>query len=181
MHRICASCSLHLGEIPGTAHAPDAVSHGLCEGCAHHFMAQVGLPMDEYLEGFDVPIAVVASDSTVSYANGAAQGMLGKSLPQIAGFRGGEVFECEHARLPEGCGATVHCSGCVIRRTVMDTVATGRSHRGVPAHLQQAEDVGGNRLLLSITTEKVGGVVCLRIDEATIDNRTGGTPTAGAA
>ena len=104
-------------------------------------------------------------EGSVAYANPAACTVLGKSLGQIQGFQGGEVFECEYARLPEGCGNTMHCSACTIRNTVMATVKTGKPNRLVPAFLSQDFGDGSRRIDFLISTEKKGGVVFLKIDE----------------
>jgi hypothetical protein len=77
---------------------------------------------------------------------------------------GGDVFECAYARLPGGCGRTAHCSGCTIRQTVMDTVRTGQGHLRAPAYLNRATPDGVQRIPLTISTERVGDFVLLRID-----------------
>lgn len=165
MKVICSGCGKHLGDKTSDAFGDDDISHGLCKPCAHHFLAQVGMPLTEYLEGLPAPVVTVTLEGTISSGNQKACKFLGKSLVQIRGFKGGDVFECEHARLPEGCGNTVHCSGCTIRITVMDTVETGKSHRNVPAYLNQYSDCGSRHLILLISTEKKGGVVFLKIEE----------------
>ena len=151
-----------MGAIPGTE-ATSGVSHGLCRPCSVHFLADVGLSLDEFIEGLDAPVVTVTSDAVVGTANGAARKILGKGIPQISGFKGGDVFECKYALLPGGCGHTIHCSGCAIRKTVTDTLATGRTHRNVPAFLNHNDPEGERRIDMLITTEKKGGVVFLSI------------------
>ena len=163
MRVTCSACGADLGNKPSEVFDDDAVSHGLCESCAHHFLAQVGMPLEEYLEGLDAPVVTVSPEGAIGTANTEACELLGKSLVQIQGFQGGDVFECKYARLPEGCGNTVHCSGCTFRITVMDTVETGKSHRRVPAYLNQYSVDGTCRFELLITTEKGGGVVFLKV------------------
>jgi PAS domain-containing protein len=125
----------------------------------------MGLPLREYLDGLTAPIVVVDGDGRVTTANRQARTFLRKDLPEIEGYRGGEVFECEHARLPEGCGQTVHCSGCTIRMAVMDTLRTGVSRLRAPACLDCHTGNGVQRVEFLISTEKAGDVVLLRIDE----------------
>jgi hypothetical protein len=91
--------------------------------------------------------------------------MLGKNLSRIEGYRGGDVFECAYARLPEGCGKTVHCSGCTIRNTVIKTFATGINYIRTPAFLFKNSNRKVKKYDLYISTEKVGDIVLLRIDE----------------
>ncbi len=164
MRTICCVCGVDLGKKPSEPTNDDIVSHGYCKSCAHHFMAQVGISLPEYLEGIDAPVVAVTQERTVSFANSKAEALLGKHLSQMQGFLGGDVFECEHARLPEGCGNTVHCSGCTIKNTVLDTIQTGKAHVRVPAFLEQHIDNGSRRMDLVISTEKKGGVVFLRVD-----------------
>ena len=164
MKVICCGCGVDLGEKPSDPTHDDLVSHGYCDTCAHHFLAQIGMSLPEYLEGIDVPVVAVTRERTVSFANSSAQALLGKTLAQIQGHLGGEVFECEYALLPEGCGNAVHCSGCTIKNTVLDTIKTGNHHERVPATLKQHDGSGSHDLDLLISTEKKGGVVFLRID-----------------
>jgi hypothetical protein len=165
MRRICSSCGKLLGEKPADGYSSDAVTHGLCETCAFHFLAEAGLPLNEYIEGLTAPVVVVAPDGTIGNANVKACNLLGKTPEEIEGFKGGDVFECEYAMLPGGCGKTIHCSGCTIRNTVVDTLQTGTSHIRVPAYLNQYSPDGSRRIRFLISTIKTGGVVFLRIDE----------------
>lgn len=164
MKVICCGCGKDLGEVPSKPSDIDLVSHGLCDSCAHHFLAQVGMPLPEYIEGINVPVVAVTRDRTISFANSSAQTLLGKTLAKIQGQVGGDVFECEYARRPEGCGHTIHCSGCTIKNTVVDTIQTGRSHERVPAVLQQHQAGGPREIDLLISTEMKAGIVFLKID-----------------
>jgi len=161
----CYVCGLHLGNKPSDVFGDDAVSHGLCESCGHHLIAQLGMPLPEYLEGIPAPVVTVNPEGAIGTANQKACQFFGKFPERVCGFKGGEVFECENARLPGGCGQTVHCSGCTIRKTVMDTMQTGMPHHGVPAYLNQHSESGSRSFDLIISTEKKGGVVFLKVEE----------------
>ena len=100
-------------------YSDDLTTHGICEECKFHLKAQKGMPTSEYLDHLDAPVVIVDSDANVTAANISARGMLGKELDQIIGNPGGNVFECEYAYLPEGCGKTIHCSACTIRKRVI--------------------------------------------------------------
>jgi PAS domain-containing protein len=126
------------------------------------------MPLRDFLDGFGAPVLLVDSNGNIKTANKAVRQILNKDLPQIEGYKGGDVFECAHATLPGGCGKTVHCSGCAIRKTVMDTLNLGKSHEKVPAYLKQASRDGSQSFRLLISTEKVQDVVLLRIDEITV-------------
>jgi hypothetical protein len=165
--RICAWCKKELGE-SSSSEEQQVITHGICDECALNLRAQMGIPLQEYLDGLKAPVLLVDSDVKVLTANAAVRGLIGKELDYIEGFKGGDVFECAFARLPGGCGKTVHCSGCAIRRTVMDTFRTGESHVRTPAYLNQQVLSETRCLDLSITTEKVGDVVLLRIDRIDI-------------
>lgn len=164
MRRICAWCEgkLNEGEVPSLANAP--VSHGICPKCSAKFLSKVKFPIGEFLDRFSQPIVVVDLEGKVATANQQAQRLLGKTLPDIMGFPGGDVFECEHSYLPAGCGQTEHCAGCSIRRTVMECMASGRGRASATALLHQRTPHGTRALRLEISTEKVGEVVLLRLD-----------------
>ena len=165
MKSICCGCGLHLGSKPSDVHTDDTVSHGICEPCAHHFKALIGMPLAEYLENIRAPVVVVSPEGTIGIANQKACELLGKSIVEVHGFKGGEVFECEHARRPGGCGQTEHCSGCAIRRTVMYTLETGKPRQRVRAYLNRYRERRPHRYDLIISTEKKGGVVLLKVEE----------------
>ena len=162
---VCCECGVHLGNKPSDPSVDGEVTHGICESCARHFFAQLGMPLTQYLEGIQVPVVVVNDKGAITTANQKAFDLLGKTSVQIQGFDGGEVFECEYVRLPGGCGKTIHCSGCTIRNTVIDTMQTGKRYSWVPAYLEQRSDNEPRPIELFISTEKKGEFVFLRIEE----------------
>jgi len=164
MKVICCSCGVHLGDKLSAISDDDVVSHGLCNSCAHHFKAEIGMPLQEYLEGIPAPIVTWGEDGIIGAANKEALKLLGKSTSELIGFKGGDVFECKYAILPGGCGQSIHCSGCTIRKTATDTMLTGKPHKMIPAILERVSDAGSNRIGMFISTEKKGGVVFLTID-----------------
>ena len=138
MKRICAWCGKELGQVKGGAGDQYVVTHGMCEECAFHLTAQAGMKLREFLEGLGSPVIAVDTRGLVLAANSGAQELIGVELPAIEGRLCGDVFECEHATLPEGCGGTVHCHLHVMKRCIR---CTGRAHplgiyihmlRGVP-------------------------------------------------
>ena len=78
----------------------------------------------------------------------------------------GDVIECVNAQTPEGCGRTIHCSGCTIRRMVTATHQDGRPRQSVEADqlVMRAGSVVPVRY--SISTQKVGNAVLLIIENA---------------
>ena len=165
MIRICAWCKTILEH---TADAPiDGETHGICEQCWDNLDFQQGVPLDHYLDALNMPIAVVNAEGRIADMNTAARRIVGKSLEAISGHFGGDVFECKYARLPGGCGKTVHCSGCAIRQTVEDTLNSGQPHFRVPAVLNSLE--AESPIYLYVTTRKDGDVVLLHIEFAVIE------------
>lgn len=166
MKVICAWCHAELEELPEEeAEKAHAVSHGICPTCTAYFFSDERKTLDHFLNHLDAPVLMVNAEGEVELANDKALALLGKTLDQVSGFRGGEVMECVYARLPEGCGNTIHCAACTIRMNVMKTFETGRSLRRVPAFLNQYRDRQVQKLDFLISTEKVDQVVLLQVDE----------------
>jgi len=130
----------------------DRLSHGLCPACAEHFHRQwSGLDLAGYLEGLETPVVVVDEDGRIMAANQAMSEMLGRPPQECRGLLGGEVFECAHARLPEGCGRTVHCAACTLRRAVTETARSGKPLDNVVAYVERSD----GRTELTLSTERI--------------------------
>lgn len=104
-----------------------------------------------YLEGLDAPVVVVDEEGRIMAANQAMSEMLGRPPQECRGLLGGEVFECAYARLPEGCGRTVHCVACTLRRAVSETAQSGRSIDNVAAYIERSN----GRVELRLSTERI--------------------------
>lgn len=151
--------------MPPKAGEEGMVSHGICEACADEFLSNSAVPLQRYLDKLPEPVLAVDSDVLVSFLNRKAQELVGKSLEQSVQRRGGEVFECIHAASPEGCGRTIHCSGCVIRNSVATTYRTGEPQVLIPATLKKGDPDDPTAIALTITTVKRGDLVLLRVDK----------------
>lgn len=157
-------------EQPVPGEAPDSpITHGICNDCSTKISLEMGMPTRDYLDEIPLPVLVVNDEGRVLTANRQARLALGKELDQIENNTGGIVFECAHARLPGGCGKTEHCSGCTIRRSVMETFVSGKAivRRTVSLNRCSPDGVRESRFLVS--TEKAGEVVLLRIDEVGVE------------
>ncbi len=165
MKKFCAWCGNIITASGPEAEKKNPITHGLCPECAYHLFAQVGMPLRTYLDGLRVPVIVVDETGRVQTASQEAAAMLGKAMMDIEGQLGGDVFECVYARLPEGCGQTVHCKACTIRRTVTQTYQTTKSQTRVPTFLNRHTGKGVQRTEFLISTERVNEMVVLRIDE----------------
>ena len=165
MKRVCAWCRKELGRVDSQVGSENAITHGICGTCRDNMLFQMGVELGVFLDSLKLPIVVVDRGGTIVTGNDQARTMLRKGLPEIEGYKGGEVFECAYARLPEGCGNTMHCSGCTIRRTVMETHGTGRSFLRVPATLNRNTLQDPEKVKLLISTERLADLVLLRIDK----------------
>ncbi|MGD8797154.1 MAG: hypothetical protein PVJ44_01480 [Desulfobacterales bacterium] len=165
MKRICSWCSKEMGRVDSQDGSENVITHGICGSCRDNVLFQMGVDLGVFLDSLKLPIVVVNRKGKIVTGNNQARQLFGKKLTEIEGYKGGEVFECSHARLPEGCGSTTHCSGCTIRRTVMETHGTGRSFLRVPATLNRYYPENSKNVRLLISTERLADLVLLRIDE----------------
>ncbi len=154
-----------MGTVPSENQLKNVITHGICTECARKFFSELGTKLGTYLDSLTAPVLVVDETGTVVTANRNARALFQKELPDIEHSKGGDVFERAYAKLPEGCGNTIHCSGCTIRRTVMDTFESGQSHLKKPAYLNSGTPEDCREIDLLISTEKVRDVVLLRIDK----------------
>ncbi len=156
-----------MGNVAESAHPDDVLSHGICERCFSNLTFQLGAPLEQFLDSIPVPVLAVDGNVIVKAVNAKGCEVLGKERIEIVQRLGGNVFECAHARLPEGCGRTIHCSGCAIRRSVIRTFETGEALSLVPATLSRGAGDDASAVALSITTVKAGSLVILRVDRIT--------------
>jgi len=166
MKVVCAWCNQDIRDISYQKDVSDfEVSHGICKSCKEYFFADRNRTLDKFLNRLDAPVFMVNPQGDVVLANEKALQFLGKDLDAVSGFKGGDAMECAYAKLPGGCGDTVHCSACTIRNNVMETFKTGKSLRQVPAFLDRQSRNSVHKIRFLISTEKVDDFVLLRIDE----------------
>ena len=159
MKVICSYCNKNMGE--KEPFDDDSASHGICKECLDYYQSQInGLSLDKFLDRFKTPVLIVDEHGRAVAANKMAETMTGKSQSEIFGLLGGEVMECAYARLPEGCGRTVHCVACTIRNTVMAAMEKGKPQMHVPVKLRQE----GREIAMVISTEKIGSLVRIVIE-----------------
>jgi PAS domain-containing protein len=138
VHLVCSYCRKDLGKKPPFNDA--SLTHGMCKACGEYFGAQWGgITYGEYLDRFGFPVVMVEGEGRVVAINKPACDFLGRGPGDVIGLLGGEALECAHARLPEGCGKTVHCSACAIRNSVTRTHQTGEPLSRVPARLRRSD------------------------------------------
>ena len=166
--RQCVWCGAELAAHEG-GHEPVAAL--CCDGCAQLLAGEGGQGLEQFIARLPAPVLVVDGSAVVLAANEKACVLLGKARQEIDGRRGGEVIECAVAGLPGGCGGTVHCEACAIRRTVLDTHATGIAHESVFAYQDILRPDGVRKMWFEISTRRFGRVVLLRIDAVGAERR----------
>lgn len=160
MKLICSYCRADLG-FKEPIH-DDRVSHSMCEACFDYFERQWdGQLLGDYLDQFEVPVLVVTPEYRVVAANQRMADALGRSDRELFGLLGGEAVECVHARLPEGCGGTVHCKTCTIRLNVAATTESREPRHRIPASLTQSD----GEVCFYVSTEWNDGVVIVILEE----------------
>jgi PAS domain-containing protein len=165
MKHICAWCRKEIGRVEGSRLSDSEISHGICDSCLDNITFQQGVPLQQYLDSFPLPVFAVDSYGVVKAVNSRACEALGKEPVEVVQHLSGNVFECAYARLPEGCGRTIHCSGCTIRRAITKTYETGEPQSMIPATLNRGLPGHVSQIALYITTMKAGDVVMLRVEK----------------
>ena len=163
MKRICSYCEQDLGEDP-SRFPIEGVTHGVCDDCLLWLRNGMNQSLRDYLNKFDFPVLLVDSNVDVKMANDEAKDFIGKDLSEIEGYKGGDAIECEHARLPGGCGNTIHCTTCTIRNVVTDTSRSGENFKNIPAYQNIYSSNGVVKKHLKISTENFSDLVLLKID-----------------
>jgi hypothetical protein len=163
MKSICAWCQHPLNDEP-ESDAP--ITHGICDRCVE-FVVDSRTAIRTFLDTIDSPVLAIDGEGRAISANRLALLALKKEYDEVAGRLGGEVIECEHSYLPEGCGKTVHCTGCQIRGSVNHTRATGEALLRVRAYQHIMTATGVRTFQYFISTEKLAdSTILLRIDDA---------------
>ena len=164
MSPICAWCQKPLPPVEAFLDRPSFP--GMCPDCARRSQGERPVALADLLNEFAVPVLAVDDDVVVLAANDAARTVFNLTAAEGLSRRVGDIVECVHAREPGGCGRTVHCSGCALRRAVTDTAADGRPRDGVPAYQSVHTSRGVELTLFRISTQAVGNIVLATIGPA---------------
>lgn len=147
----------------GDRASADLVTHSICCDCADNLEFQLGVSLKTYLESLHIPIVALDGNGAVIGINSAAsQAYKGKAIIEPAKWQE-KIFECAHARLPEGCKSKVHCSGCAIRIAATEAFNSGRKSHDIPAHLNHCSSDVCETMELLVSADKVDSIVFLRI------------------
>ncbi len=141
------------------------ISHGVCQKCLPRLAKEMSQPLSKFLDDLDAPILILGENMQVISANEAARKISKYVENDLNELRCGEVIGCSHSREENGCGNTVHCLSCAIRKSVAHTFKTGEPCLDVPAYPDVCIIGGGQPIRFRITTEKKGDFVCLLIHQ----------------
>ncbi len=162
MKRICAWCNIELPLI--TDDRSSAITHGICADCAERvFKSYHQNTVRKFIDEIEAPIIVIQNDTTIALTNKKAD----KMLEAERGNKTGDALECSCANLPGGCGKTIHCKACTIRRTIQKTRKTGKSYSNITAYQNVDTPKGTKHKTVTIATEKIWDTILVRVDELT--------------
>jgi len=159
---VCAWCGKHISSNSGRE---DSISHGICSECSSALFSSSPEDIEHILDRFSYPVLIVNPEGEVETANQAALSLLGKVRDEVRHKLGGNVFSCVHSVKPEGCGKTIHCKACTIRRTVEQVMNTGIPVYNVPATLEVMDDADECDIACLISAERAGELVLLTIED----------------
>ncbi len=164
MRSQCAWCKKVLRDPRPDAGDRQPVTHGVCASCLDELTRPLGTDLARFLDTLDTPVLLVDRAHRIHLRNREAHRRRVRRAPASnpEPETVGHVFECAHANQPGGCGNTIHCSGCAIRRAIRTTHRTGEPVVREPAKVKQED----REARLLITTAKAGSAVLLQIDEA---------------
>ncbi len=139
------------------------VTHSICPDCADNLDFQLGVSLKTYLDSIKIPIVALNGNGSLIGVNRAATtAYKGKAVIEAVSWQE-KIFECAHARLPQGCKKRVHCSGCAIRIVTSDAFSSGQSIRDIPAHLDHCSSENNEEVELFISADKIDNIIFLRI------------------
>ena len=165
MNLVCAWCGASM-ERSGYSQRDTSISHGMCAACSDALTSQNdGVSLQRHIDRIPIPIVLVDRNNNIVATNAKAGEILGSKSEATADPRFGTVFDCAYSRFPEGCGRTIHCSGCAIRNCVTATFNTGAPQVSVPATLTVETPDQLSQAVFTVTTVKSDGVVVMRIEQ----------------
>ena len=143
----------------------DSMAGAVCDECARRLLAECGVELGRYLEGLGSPVMLADADGVIVAASPLALERLGMEAEDVEGRLCGDVFRCVNASLPGGCGKTVHCRKCGLRKCIVATTGSKEPMSRVPVRLKTGDPGDPTWLGIVVATEYFSGVVMLRLDE----------------
>jgi nitrogen fixation/metabolism regulation signal transduction histidine kinase len=123
-----------------------------------------GMSLQEFIDKLIVAVIVLDQNGSIETVNEKARLLFNKELFFFKGKSVGQVFECDYAQLPEGCGETVHCSGCAIKKAITETFTTGRPVYRMGATLKDLKPGEPIKIHYYVSTRKRGDAVLLQVE-----------------
>ncbi|MGC4064263.1 MAG: hypothetical protein QM784_06380 [Polyangiaceae bacterium] len=177
MKRVCAWCKKELGEAGQTgasesdAGPPSGISHGICVECVENLGVEDAMGLDEFLDTIEAPVAVVDDEQREAHVNSLAQGLQTteveprrlRVVSRSPSIPPPELRDCVISGLPGGCKRDVHCTGCTIRRAVMQTYRTGKPISHLPACTSKEAPDAVEYASHWVSTALVGDVVFVEV------------------
>jgi nitrogen-specific signal transduction histidine kinase len=154
-----------MGETHSELHDTNAISHGICNSCLTSLFNDKNIDFIPFLNSLSAPVVLIDENNTYLSANKSALSLLDKDHIELKNKRTGDIFTCENAKLTGGCGYTEKCGGCQMLQLVNDTYDGRDNFNNVPVTLMRKQDAVREELNLHISTEKVNGLVLMRIDQ----------------
>jgi hypothetical protein len=171
MRRVCAWCSSEMEPIEHKYGDVELISHGICVNCSNQLSNPSPEAIQDFLERLPYPVMIVDSDTVILAANNLALGAMGKSEYEVVNKLAGLAVECAHANSGQECGTSRYCQGCEIRESVNETFSTGLGVECLPATLTRSNGSTLVDIQHHISTEKVGDIVLLRLDDLGMKQR----------
>jgi hypothetical protein len=166
MKKVCAWCNSPIGSARANKiTGPSQITHSICSDCADNLDFQLGVSLQRYLDSLKMPVVALNGNGSMIAVNVEAFRMhadSGKTWEGLAEWPD-RIFECAHARLPGGCGSSIHCSGCAIRFIVTECYKTGKSISNVPAHFSHCDSGPPDKAELLVSADRVDKIVFLRM------------------
>ncbi|MBN1814181.1 MAG: PAS domain-containing protein [Anaerolineae bacterium] len=114
---------------------------------------------NEFFTVFDnAPVVMILVDQErrVRKVNRAAIEFSNRPAEEMIGLRGGEALRCLRSLDdPRGCGFGPSCDNCVVRRAVLDTCETGKSHYQAEATLLLIQEEAQKEAHLLVSTTPI--------------------------
>ncbi len=133
MKTVCAWCRAEMEK--GDDPEDKEITHGICHPCVDLFFdLDNEQSIAAFIEGVDAPVIVFDSDVTIIAANKKALVIHPYATPVPGRTTPGEMVQCAYAKLPEGCGNTIHCYGCAVRNAIEKTMETGAGVNRLPTY-----------------------------------------------
>ena len=166
MKHACTWCS-HDVDAEDSEHPYEGLTPGLCKSCGDRLNSLTSEQLQSYLDDLVAPVLAIdlyAGRYMITRAvNRGACDRFNKEPQEMVQHLCGNVIECAYARLPAGCGRTIHCADCGVKSAVAGTYGTGSTST---VRVRLAREVPDRNGSLVITTVKAGHLVLLRMDES---------------